>query len=135
MTRELISWSNEFNVGHKVLDYQHRELVSITNDFYTGSKKGGILAKAYFWKTLQKAVAYVETHFSTEEELMLKMNYPGYAEHKKEHEDFIYNVTEQIRMFDETDNPDHNIFIKYLIDWIIQHIANSDKKLAPYFGK
>ena len=132
MSSKLVEWSDEFSVGHKGIDLQHMELVQLVNDFHEGIQKGGMISKVYFLQTIKGAVKYVKTHFLTEENLMEQANFPFFNEHKKEHENFINEVTHQIQSFEKEDNPDPTGFDKYLLDWILNHIANSDKKYSPY---
>jgi len=135
MANELVTWSDAFSVGNKKIDGQHQELVRMTNEFYAGVQMGGVMAKVYFLKTIQGAVQYVKTHFATEEEIMQKVEYPLFAEHKQQHEDFVAKVGQQVQNFEQEDNPDPAGFVKYLMDWVLQHIAESDKKYAPYIAK
>ena len=135
MADELYAWSDDFSVGNSVIDEQHKQLVNMTNEFYAVSQMGGFPAKVQFLKTIQGAVKYVNTHFSTEEEIMSKVNYPEFDVHKKQHEDFVATVTKQIKVFESEDNPNPSDFIRFLSDWVAQHIANSDKKYVPYIAK
>jgi hemerythrin len=130
----LIEWNDEFSVQNNELDEQHKELVKMTNDLYTGCQMGGIMAKVYFLKTVQGAVHYVKTHFATEEKIIQEIGYPEFDAHKKQHEDFVAHVTEQVRILDREDNPNPTDFVKFLMDWIVLHIANSDKKYVPYIA-
>jgi len=135
MADELVAWSDDFSVGNTTIDDQHKELVRMTNEFYAGCQEGGIMARVYFLKTIQGAVRYVRTHFSTEEEIMHKVNYPDFDAHKKQHEDFVTHVTEQIGILDNDPNPDPAAFVKFLMDWILHHIAEADKKYVPHIAK
>ena len=135
MADELVAWSDDFSVGNEVIDAQHKELVMLTNEFYAGCQMGGMMAKVYFMKTIQGAVLYVKTNFSTEEEIMQKAGYPEFDAHKRQHEDFVAEVTQQVQMFEKEDNPDPAEFVKYLMNWVLQHIAASDKKYVPYIAK
>ena len=135
MADELIAWSDDFSVQNKTIDDQHRELVRMTNELYVGCQKGGILAKVYFFETIKGALHYIKTHFSTEEELMQRANYPGLSTHKGEHEGLVARVNEQIMLFEKQDNPDPAGFVKILMDWILQHIAASDKLYVSYIAK
>jgi hemerythrin-like metal-binding protein len=135
MADELVAWSDDFSVGNSTIDAQHKELVRMTNEFYAGVQMGGVMAKVYFMKTIQGAVLYVKTHFSTEEDFMQRAGYPDYDTHKKQHEDFVAQVSEQIQIFEKEDNPDPAAFVKYLMNWVLQHIADSDKKYIPYIAR
>ena len=135
MADELVTLDDSFLVGHEVIDAQHKELVRMTNEFYAGVQMGGLIAKMFFMKTIQGAVQYVKTHFAAEEEIMQKIGYPFFEEHKKRHEDFVAAVARQVQVFEKEDNPDPAGFVRYLMDWVLQHIADMDKKYAPYIAK
>ena len=134
MADELVAWNDSFLVGNIQIDEQHRELVRMTNEFYSGCQMGGMVAKVFFMKTIQGAVHYVKTHFATEEAIMRQAEYPELAAHKKQHEDFVAEVTVQVRLFETEDNPDPAGFVKYLMEWVLHHIAESDKKYMPYIA-
>ncbi|MCL2069374.1 MAG: bacteriohemerythrin [Treponema sp.] len=135
MANELVTWSDDFLVGETSIDDQHKELVRMTNEFYAGVQMGGVMAKVYFLQTIKGAVQYVQTHFANEEDKMQKVGFPQFAEHKKQHEDFVAKVSQQIKIFEKEDNPDPAGFVKYLMDWVLKHIAESDKKYSPYMAK
>ncbi|MDR2479160.1 MAG: bacteriohemerythrin [Treponema sp.] len=135
MADELVTWTDDFSVENEQIDLQHKELVRMTNEFYSGCQMGGVLAKVYFMKTIQGAVLYIKTHFATEEAIMRQADYPGFEDHRQQHADFVSEVTRQIQIFEKEDNPDPAGFIKYLMNWVLQHIANSDKKYMPYIAK
>ena len=135
MADELVPWSDDFLVGHESIDLQHKELVKLTNEFYAGVQMGGVLAKVFFLQTIQGAVQYIKTHFKTEEDIMEKIEFPLFQEHKKLHEEFITEVTREIQAFEKQDTPDPAGFVKYLMNWVLNHVANSDKKITPYLVK
>ena len=135
MADELVTWNDTYLVGNEQIDEQHKGLVKMTNEFYAGVQMGGVMAKVFFMKTIQGAVQYVKTHFATEEEIMEKAGYPQYEEHKKQHEDFVAEVAEQVQIFVKEDNPNPAGFVKYLMDWVLHHIAESDKKYMPFIAK
>jgi len=132
MDEQLMPFVDDLLVGNAKIDAQHRELVKMANEFYNGVKMGGILAKVYFLETIKKAVQYVKEHFTTEENMMLEVNYPDLEEHKQQHKDFVDEVTRQIKIFESQDNPDPMGFVNFLAKWISNHIATADKKYAPY---
>ena len=131
MADEFVTWSDDFLVGNTMIDSQHKELVRMINEFYAGCQMGGILARVHFLKTIQGAMQYIKTHFSTEEEIMIKVGYSGYEVHKKQHDDFVANVTSQINILENDANPDPAGFVKFLMDWVLNHVAKSDKEYAP----
>ncbi|MDR2552297.1 MAG: bacteriohemerythrin [Treponema sp.] len=134
MPDTLVEWSDDFLVGNAQIDEQHRELVRITNDFWAGCQTGGIIAKVSFLNTIQGAVHYMKTHFAAEEAIMQRAGYPGYGDHKKQHENFVAEVLRQANRFEEEDNPNPGKFSEFLMDWIVGHIARSDKQYIPFIA-
>ncbi|MDR0599799.1 MAG: bacteriohemerythrin [Treponema sp.] len=130
-----IEWREDFSVGNDQIDDQHKELIRITGEFISHCQIGGVVAKVAFLTTIQKAVHYVKTHFAAEEAVMKKAGYPEFEIHKRQHEEFVNEVVRQAKMFEREDNPNPGEFSRYLMNWIVEHIADSDKKYIPYIAR
>jgi hemerythrin len=128
----LVEWSDKYRIGIPLIDEQHKKLIDMTNELYSGCLAGDEAANAYFLKTIHEAVDYVRFHFSTEEKILERINFPGLAAHKKEHEDFVRELLQQVQAFQEGKKFVPNIFVRYLRDWVLTHIAVSDKLYALY---
>jgi hemerythrin len=127
-----VEWDNRYILGIPLIDSQHKKLLDMTNQLYAGCLMGEEKAKEFFRKTIHRAVEYVKYHFSTEEKLFLLVEYPGFAIHKKEHESFISQLIQTARDFDSGKPFIPNAFVRFLRDWILTHIAISDKLYADY---
>jgi hemerythrin len=84
---------------------------------------------------IRSAVDYVGYHFSTEEKIMERINYPEYRIHKKEHTDFVKEVLSQVQDFQAGRKTGANDFVLFLRDWILAHVGVCDKKLGIYIIK
>jgi hemerythrin len=126
-----VQWDTAFSVGVPVIDGQHRELVRMTNVLFESYEQHEAMA-AYFMRAIQSATNYAKVHFATEEKYMLLVGYPDYEVHKKEHEEFVAEVLRQVRLFEQnqTQPMDFALFLK---NWLLNHIAVSDKKFSPFF--
>jgi hemerythrin len=124
-------WDEAFSVGVPVIDQQHQELVRMTNELFLGCEQAGTTI-VYFMKAIQGAVNYAKIHFATEEKYMIQVNFPDYGVHKKEHEDFVAEVLRQVRSFEQGKTAPLT-FALFLKDWLLNHIAVSDKKFSPFF--
>jgi hemerythrin len=124
-------WSEEYSVHFKIIDEQHQGLVQMTNNLLKGCKEGGTAKDLAFMETVRNAVEYAQVHFYTEEKYMKQTSYPELEQHKKEHASFVSIVQETVAAFEQgRANPlDLAIFLK---EWLLSHIAVSDKKYAPY---
>jgi hemerythrin len=127
-----VEWNNRYLLGIPLIDNQHKRLLDMTNQLYAGCLMGEDKAKDFFKKTIHKAVEYVKYHFSTEEKIFLLLEYPGFAIHKKEHESFINKLIQNARDFEAGKPFVPNVFVRFLRDWILTHIAISDKLYADY---
>ncbi|MDR2587805.1 MAG: bacteriohemerythrin [Spirochaetales bacterium] len=132
---ELVTWSPTFSVGIKLIDDQHKELLKLTNDLFNHCIGDEKAERMYFQKVIHSAVSYIKVHFATEEKIMLKTNFPGYAEHKKQHDSFILTIVDQAKTFEEARQFSLSTITKFLKNWILEHIAISDKQYFDYFRK
>ncbi|MDR0457280.1 MAG: bacteriohemerythrin [Treponema sp.] len=136
MTRlkgDLVTWSNTFSVGIKLIDDQHKILLNIVNDMFNHVVGDEEAERVYFREIIQKAVNYVKIHFSTEEKIILNTRFSGYAEHKKEHEAFILAIVDKVRDFEAGKRLTLTEFTRFLREWILTHIAIMDKQYFNYF--
>ncbi|MDR2184157.1 MAG: bacteriohemerythrin [Treponema sp.] len=131
-SNSIVEWNDRFLIGIPFIDKQHKHLVDITNKLYVGCLKGDEEARAYFLRTIHEAVDYTKYHFLAEERLMHRIGYPELMSHKKQHEDFIREIIREVNSFGEGRKFVPNLFVRYLRDWVLTHIAVSDKLYAVY---
>ncbi|MDR1248507.1 MAG: bacteriohemerythrin [Treponema sp.] len=129
---ELVEWDDRYSVGIPLIDGQHKELIRLTNELYKSCLAGGEAAGASFITAVKGTVDYVNYHFRMEEKLLQTVKYPEFAEHKKQHEEFVKQILEEAQSFEEGKKFVPNVFVRYLRDWILSHIAVMDKKYAAY---
>jgi hemerythrin len=132
MDKEIVEWHDTYSVGIHLIDEQHKELINITNTLYQASLKSWENSKVAFMRAIRGAVDYVGYHFGTEEKIMQAVSYPEYNAHKKEHADFVKEVLKEVAEFQSGRKFSANSFVYYLKDWVLAHIAVSDKKLGSY---
>jgi hemerythrin len=135
MTEEpdvLVEWDSRYSVGITLIDDQHKKLIHLTNELYQGCLAGNGEAQVFFLKTVRGVLDYTKFHFSAEEKLMENVGYPRYAEHRKQHEDFVMQMINEVKSFQEGKKFVPNNFVRYLKDWILSHIAIMDSLYARY---
>jgi len=120
-------------LGIPLIDRQHANLIRITNNLNFACKKGLETANLRFINAVHEAVDYVKYHFSTEEKLMVLLEYPEHDQHKREHGDFIWEILSRAKQFEEGQDLVPEKFVAFLNNWIYSHIAQSDKMFADYF--
>jgi len=128
-----IHWDDKFVVGVPLIDQQHLRLMNIINDLYQLCDNESGSVNPYLIECSWETLAYLRHHFSTEEKLMLLLGFPGYRDHKTEHDAFIENLLNQYRQFSLGEKGVSEKFVHMLKEWLLTHIINFDKEMANFF--
>lgn len=88
----LIQWSDKYNVGVATLDGQHRKLINMINELHEAMSQGH--AKELQAGLLQRVGQYAAEHLNTEEKMLKASGYPGFAQHKAQHDNYIAKMHE-----------------------------------------
>ena len=131
-THDFIVWEDRLKLGIPLIDRQHEKLVKLTNNLYLACLQDTKTANSNFIKTVHEVVGYVRYHFSTEEKLMLLVDFPDFSFHKNEHTDFIKQVLVQTKLFTNNSHLVPNHYVHFLKEWILSHIAVHDKAAADF---
>jgi hemerythrin len=131
---EIVRWHSSYSIGIPLIDAQHQELINLTNSLYQSCFMGREASRTVFLKTIRGAVGYIGYHFSTEEKIMVRVSYPyaEYTAHKQQHKDFVREVLREVDDFTTGKKFTPNAFVYFLKDWVLTHIAVTDKKLGIF---
>lgn len=132
MGQSFVEWEARYSVGIDTIDKQHKKLVDFTNKLFDGCRQGQEFAAESFKATLKDVVAYVKEHFQTEEQLFDQYGYPAADAHKKQHQAFVYKVLEEVANFENNKQFVPNKFVRFLRDWLLEHIAVSDQAYSEF---
>lgn len=127
-----ITWTDDFSVGVKQFDEDHKKLVHFVNKLHTG-----IVAKepvGAMMEILDGLIEYTKVHFQHEEVQMVKMNYPEYEVHKAEHDALVAKVIDFKNQLDEGKTSFSIQLMNFLRDWLMNHIQGSDMKYREFFN-
>ena len=130
-----VTWSESYSLGIRQIDDQHKELLLFVNELFNNSAEGEIMDGAYFRGVIQQMVHYIKNHFSTEEKYMLAMNYPGFAAHKKVHDEFILTIIKTAKDYDAGKRLMPEKLAYFLKDWVLSHVAVMDLQYAHHYRK
>ena len=119
--------------GNEMIDSQHKELIDKINKLLDSCENGNDKLAAV--RTLDYLSDYTDFHFGAEEKLQEEIEYPGFEEHKKEHENLRKVVAELHEMLVEEEGPSP-AFVeqvnKNVIEWLYRHIKGFDRSVAEY---
>jgi len=128
----MMQWKNEYSIGIKLLDEQHKHIFELLNNTYELLKNDSCLDKySKIDQTIEDLYQYAKYHFKYEEAYMLQINYQNYSDQKIEHEDFIKKV-DSLNLYKKDEDPDVYIMKVFLFisDWIINHILYKDRLIV-----
>lgn len=124
-----ITWKNEYSIGIKVVDEQHKKCAKLFNELvesYEGKEK--------IVEVFEKLVAYVAHHFKSEEEVQKIVGFGELEDHKKIHAKFVataLKIQEDIKKGKAMDEETLNVIKK----WLDSHIIDEDKKIGECYKK
>lgn len=132
MEHGFVVWEDRYNLGHPLIDRQHQQIIEMFNDLYESRfhKNEGLVTG----EVIDRMARYVRDHFSSEESLMVSVGYPRLEEHRREHRFFVDESRRLSVMRDEPGIDSEHLLV-FLKDWLLKHIAESDKKIVPYLKK
>lgn len=128
----MVEWRDEFLLGIKELDEQHRQLFRIATDIHALLRNQLITDKYdQILKLISELKDYTVFHFTSEEQYMKSIGYRKFFSHKVEHDDFIEKINGVD--LDKIDR-DHEQYLLEILDfilkWISDHILETDKGYA-----
>jgi hemerythrin len=130
----MIQWDAKYEVGIRMVDEQHKELVDKINELQTAMREGK--GRDKISAIVNFLGGYALKHFATEESLMRLHNYPHMARHVQHHEDFKADFARLQQDF-SSDIKASLLAIevqKRLSDWLLHHIQKVDKETAHYLA-
>ena len=134
-SESFIPWNESFSVGIEFIDKQHKHLFALTNQLYQACRAGGDERYTAFKEAMSRVVEYVRFHFTAEQDLLQRVKYPDYAEHKGEHDKLIMQVIDFTKENSENKRFVPNNFVRFLKEWIVGHIGHNDKMYGFYIAE
>jgi len=128
-------WTADLSVGLSSIDEDHKFLIDTLNQLITclhNHSSDDVVDGIFI--TL---VDYTKHHFAREEQLMQKISFPDYNNHKKQHSYFLSRLNELKNMLKEKQNNQLVLVetIEFLTQWFLDHIVTFDISLGEYNRK
>lgn len=131
-----IPWREEYSVNVKEIDDQHKYFIELLNELY-----GAVINKISveeIQEIFTKLDAYATLHFGTEEKYFDLFHYELADEHKKEHKKLLEQAEEFKKHCQNNPEKIYDIvdeLFEFLENWLVDHLANQDKKYMECFKK
>jgi methyl-accepting chemotaxis protein len=121
---EGITWDESISVKIDLFDTHHKKLIDLINQLYKAMEKGD--GNNVLIPIIDELVEYTVYHFSAEEKVFKKYNYPDTARHIEQHRGFVKKAQDLQRDVKKGSAVLTNDVLDFLQDWVINHIMKVD---------
>lgn len=118
--------------GNALIDDEHKQLFDAINNLLNACSTGK--GRSELNATMKFLYDYTAKHFSDEEKLQQKFEYPDFIRHKQYHEEFK-KVVANLMVKLEKEGPTIALVAEVnnaIAGWLINHIKREDVKVAAH---
>lgn len=126
----LMRWMDLYATGIEKIDRQHEtltDLLNALNEAFRGGRPNEVLLFR-----LDQLIESTHEHFTDEEALMRRKEYPDIDLHKAEHDFLLAQVAHFREEFAASKAELSDSMMDYLRDWLRDHILISDRRMARF---
>ncbi len=121
------------SVHVSIIDEQHKKLIEIINKLNSAITDHAAIP--VLDEVFDELTEYTRKHFSTEEELLQRVDYPLTAAHKEEHDGFVYKLISFRNDFENGSEVVSTKIVDFLYGWLVEHIQGSDKAYSTLLNE
>ena len=126
----IIEWKEDYRIGEQQIDQHHQYLFALLNTTYDNFVAFASVGDPEH--LFNEFIDYATYHFSAEEELMQKSEFPGFTAHKEEHDAFTRRVVEMHKAYLAGRQSLTLELLLFLNDWLSKHILKSDAEIGRF---
>lgn len=126
----LFVWDAKYTLNIAEIDRQHQNLFALFNELYEAMQEGH--GNDVVGHVLDSVLDYTNYHFAYEEKLLGQYGYPDEAPHRAEHAKLGEQARLLVQKLQAGQNHVAMATLKFLCDWLNNHILGSDRKYAAF---
>jgi len=127
-----LEWKDQFSVGNRAVDHEHRELIDLVNRLHealsSGRPKDDV---ARVFGDLYRAIS---AHFALEERFMREHRYDEVAQHKADHERLLDELRDLMDDYRDDDTASAEQLMTGVEAWFVNHFKTHDARLHSRLG-
>lgn len=128
----LLEWRDEYLTGIRGVDYEHEDLIYRINAVYALIKESE--DPELVVDGLGEIYGRIAAHFTLEEQMMLRYDYPDYAAHRDDHEHLLERLRATVDSWRKSLRFDRSAFEFDLRSWFEHHFGTHDARLHHSAG-
>ncbi|WP_153111790.1 bacteriohemerythrin [Propionivibrio limicola] len=129
----LLSWSPEYSIGNDLVDSEHEHLFLLVNSFHSHWQEAH--DRHTIARLLTLLVAYAETHFQHEEQVMEAAGFPDLEEHRQVHSRMVDTIFALQQSFEDGSLRLEMETMKFIKSWLLEHILQADYRFRDFLAK
>ena len=124
------NWKDEYSINVDEVDVQHQKIIELVTNLH--ASVNSCIDKDKLKTLLIDLVEYTRMHFSTEEKLMKKYDFPEFKAHHKDHKVLLKHLDRLVDAIASGKHPTFYSDYDVSSDWAITHISEHDTKLGEF---
>lgn len=128
----VVTWREEYKVNVREIDDQHKKMLQLVNHVHAAVEAR--INKDDLLDLLTALAEFTRVHFSTEERLMKKYDYPDLAKHHKEHKLLLRYLVDLMDAVSSGKKLTFYSDYDVSTDWVLIHISECDKSLGAFLN-
>jgi hemerythrin-like metal-binding protein len=134
----LLMWTENLSVGVKELDDGNKKLIKMLNELHYAIQDGsisGTIEKEEIEIVLHRLDNYSKYHCGREEQLLASIGYVNLKTQEADHQQLAIAIADMTRRFQNSTNlSDASEIMRFVYDWLTNHVYVTDKKFAEYLN-
>lgn len=127
-----LKWDESISVKVDLFDTHHMQLIELINKLFRSMERGE--GRPVLLPIMDELIQYTKYHFTAEEEIFEKYNYPDKDSHITEHRAFVSKALELQNGLNEGRPVLTNDVFDFLQDWLVSHIMKVDAKYSEFLA-
>ena len=127
---DAIKWEDRYNIQIPAIDAQHKRLVELVNHLIAIQDR--VTTDDEMARILGAMTSYLGEHFDTEEQMMIDHDYPAFASHREEHQDFVTRTAYYIATYQKSGALLKKDLLYFLRTWLVDHISKTDAAFGAF---
>ena len=123
-------WNKSMELGHPIIDGQHRRLYSLVLELNTALENNS--APGLISRYLQDLLECALTHFESEERIMDRARYPGLEQHKAIHADLLDKGQKIAQAYAAGGVLLNETLATFFAEWTLKHIQEEDRQAVEF---
>ncbi len=128
----LISFSKLFSLSIDKKLINHKKIIDAINELHDAMASGK--GKDALEGILNGLASYANSHFASEEEEMVRHNYPDYEAHRGKHQAMLGKVGTLIEDYKQGEMSLSHQVSDFLSDWLNKHIVGTDQQYSSFIN-